>query len=146
MRKWPVATRRGIRRRLIGSRSGAINRGGAARTLRAQKQLTWPAAPIRSTRQPRFAQAPDEASNPPLKAGFFRVSFGAVGEHSTARRWPGRWPLRCFLRRRSLVPAALLRQTSLALAAPFAATVVDGCGARAAKYRRSLRQASLTNC
>jgi hypothetical protein len=73
-----MATRRGIPRRLIGGRFGAINRDGAARTLRAQKQLTWPAAPVRSTRQQRFAHAPDEASNPPLNAGLFRVSFGAV--------------------------------------------------------------------
>jgi hypothetical protein len=41
--------------------------------------------------------------------------------------------------------AAFLRQTSLALAALFAATVVDGCGVPAAKYRRSLRRMSLTN-
>ena len=81
-----MATRSGMIRRLIGGRSGAINRDGAARTLRAQKQLTWPAAPVRSTRQQRFAQAPDEASNPPLKAGLFRVSFGVVGERSAARR------------------------------------------------------------
>jgi hypothetical protein len=40
----------------------------------------------------------------------------------------------------------LLRQTSLELAASFAAIVVDGCGVRAAKHRRSLRRASLTNC
>jgi hypothetical protein len=33
----------------------------------------------------------------------------------------------------------------LALAASFAATVVDGCGVPAPKYRRSLRRASLTN-
>jgi hypothetical protein len=77
-------------RRLIGGRFGAINRDGAARTLRAQKQLTWPAAPVCSTRQQRFAQAPDEASNPLLNAGLFRVRFGVVGERSAACRWPGR--------------------------------------------------------
>src|SRR5271163_4676875 len=66
-----MTIRRGIIRRLIGGRFGAINRDGAARTLRAQKQLTWPAAPVRSTRQQTFAQAPDEGSNPPLKAGLF---------------------------------------------------------------------------
>src|SRR5271169_6315173 len=118
-----MATRRGIIWRLIGGRFGAINRDGAARTLRAQKQLTWPAAPVRSTRQQRFAQALDEASNPPLKAGLFRVSFRVVGERSAARRWP----LRRFLRQRALAPAASV-----------AASVVDGCGILAAIYRRSL--------
>jgi len=66
-----------------------------------------------------------------------RAALGRLGEASL--------PLRHFLRRWSLAPAAFLRRTSLALAAPFAATVVDGCGVPAAKHRRSLRRVSLTN-
>ena len=68
-------TWRGLERRLIGGRFRAINRDGAARTLRAQKQLTWPAAPVRSTRQQRLAQAPDEASQPIPKSQSFPGEF-----------------------------------------------------------------------
>jgi hypothetical protein len=38
---------------------------------------------------------------------------GGVRDHSSARRWPGHWPLRHCLRRRSLAAAASLRQNSV---------------------------------
>ncbi len=59
----------GIRtERLIGGRDGASNRIGAARTLRAQKQLIRPATPASQTRHQKFAWTSDEASNTRLKA------------------------------------------------------------------------------
>jgi hypothetical protein len=59
----------GVRpQRLIGGRNGASNRIGAARTLRAQKQLIRPVTDASATRHQRFAWTPDKASNAILKA------------------------------------------------------------------------------
>ena len=74
--------------------------------LRKQVSI-WPVANVRRQASAVFILSKSCANCHPH--AIERLRMGG-GETSVARRWPGRWPLQCFLRRRSLaacgIPAA----------------------------------------